>query len=456
MEWMRSGARVSAVLVLLGSLAGVAAQSGATSTLVAVSSNADWHTVAPMGGRMMGLAGDANGNLLSFDTSKNLLQFPASALSGAIDTNAPVSLSSIVTLASSSLSTGSWIAGIVPLADGTTLFNTGRANEIDLVTAPGVVTTAYANGWLDQPQGMTLDPSATALYVANTAAHTVVRVPRVGGAFDWAGATTVMSGLNYPTQVRVDANGNLYVADLDNQAIYEMSASAIAGVVAGGPAATPSGGLVVLASGGDLNGVNGLAIDASGNVYFSLYYGETLSNGGTFTIGEVPATWSTSQPATIANGGIIDIADTSSSPSVDQGLQPVAIVNGVLYAGSWSNDVIYGYRLNVSPRVSNLSVTLGGGNLMASWSPSGAQSYTCTLLYGFNAPSKFTVTTSASNCVFYNVGNMPYGVRVSVTGSSSSTTAWATPLRTIQCVRGSVHRTVTGLNPRCPAGFVQH
>ncbi len=450
----QSGARLAGALVLVGSLLGLVSEASAVSTVTAVSSNADWHLVASMSGRMMGLTGDASGNLLSFDTSQNLFQLPATGLASAMSANAPIPNSSFVLLATSSNS-GSWIAGIAPLSDGTTLFDNGTSNEIDLVTSPGTATPAYVNGWLDAPQGMTLDPSGTALYVANTAAHTVVRVPRVGGAFDWAAGATIVSGLNYPTQVQVDANGDLYIADLNDMAIYEMTASAVAGVVGGGSPVTPASGLVTRASGPDLHGVNGLALDPSGNVFFSLYHGETLSNGGIFTIGEVPASWSTSQPATLANGGVIDVADTSSSPAIDSGEQPLAIVNGVLYTGSWNSDKIYGYRLGSVARVSNLSVTLSGGNLVASWSPGGSQSYTCTLLYGFNAPSKFTVTTTSSNCVFYNVGNMPYGVRVSVNGSPSSVTAWATPLRTILCVRGSVHRKVTGANPRCPAGFTQ-
>ncbi len=104
-----------------------------------------------------------------------------------------------------------------------------------------------------------------------------------------------------------------------------------------------------------------------------------------------------------------------------------------------------------------VNVVRSGTNLTASWQ-AGITSgpFVCTLLYGLNAPSSFTVRTNSTSCTFYGLSpSTPYGVRVtSGGGAGGSASAWSAPVKTtITCVRGSTVRHVTGYAPSCPAGF---
>lgn len=436
---------------------------GATSaSAAALTGSADWHVVTTMGDSMTGLAGDANGNLLTFDMTNALHQIPAASLSTAI-AGVPVAPAAVQTLAQLTTSNvGDWIAGIVPLANGTTLFDNGRSDAIFLETAPGVYSdVATSATFLNSPQGLALDASG-ALYVANSDGSVWRVAPQVAG-FDWAHAKLLLqvTSSDMANQVQVDSHGDVFVASEDDQAIYELPASTLAAILGGAPIALPTHGLVTVASGDQIGGVNGLAFDPQGNLYFSVYDANAnLPDGGQLTLGEIPASWlaTSSQSATIANGGILDIADTVDTPYVDSGLQPVVVVNGVLYVGSYDSNQIYAYRLGThATPVTNLSVKVVGGNLVATWSGSATTSYTCTLLYGFGAPTSFTVTSRTNSCVFYNVGNTALGVRVVASGANGNTTsvsAFATTT-TIKCVHGRTVRYVTAYSPRCPAHFVQ-
>jgi hypothetical protein len=100
-----------------------------------------------------------------------------------------------------------------------------------------------------------------------------------------------------------------------------------------------------------------------------------------------------------------------------------------------------------------------GGVLSASWNPTpGALSYTCTLLYGSNAPSSFTVRTASPHCTFNPIdAATTYGVRVVANysyGASLPVSVFATPQKSmITCVRDGHVRHVTAYAPRCPAGW---
>lgn len=451
-------------LMTVASLSGVGALPASAApapSAVAATSNADWHVVATAPSSMMGLAGDSAGDLVTFDTTPALRLIPVSALNAA-RIGQPVASGAITTLtpATYANSTGEqWIAGIVPLSGGQVLFNSGYANEIDLETSPGVYNVAFANGWLDHPTGMALDPSGSALYVVNSSGGGVYRVPVSGSTFEWASAVRVMSGLSFAMQVRVASDGTIYVADEGAYAIYSMTASQIATVMGGGAPLAPGAGLTTVASGSELKSVNGLALDANGNLYFSEYQGLQLASGGYLAVGEISASrLANGVPASLENGGIIDFADTHSVPTVDYGEQPLAVVDGILYAGSYGSDNIYAYALTPVSRVANATAVVRAGNLTATWGANGAAFYTCTLMSGFSSPSSFSVTTRTPNCTFYGVASAIFGVRIvahSQFGAwSSAVTVFPSPY-TITCVRAGRVRHVTGVDPTCPTGWRQ-
>ena len=77
--------------------------------------------------------------------------------------------------------------------------------------------------------------------------------------------------------------------------------------------------------------------------------------------------------------------------------------------------------VSVAPSLNN---TTNGANqtIIASWpAVSGATSYTCTLMYGYNNPSSFTVTSTSPTCAFSGLSStVGYGVQVVANGPGGS------------------------------------
>jgi hypothetical protein len=126
------------------------------------------------------------------------------------------------------------------------------------------------------------------------------------------------------------------------------------------------------------------------------------------------------------------------------------------------------------PAVTNLGVSAGTGSLTASWAPNGnATGYTCTLMYGFNTPSDFTMQTTGTSCTFSGLApGSSWGIQVVATNygeNSSPVAAFATipvpptpkpkpkpPVRhRIVCKQnhGKKLRSFDGVSPHCPAGY---
>ena len=122
----------------------------------------------------------------------------------------------------------------------------------------------------------------------------------------------------------------------------------------------------------------------------------------------------------------------------------------------------------VAPAPSGLQISpsayvVNGGyhaSLAAQWYPStGVTSYTCTLMYGYNIPSTFSVNVTSPACSFEGLSlSESYGISIVAHNGaipSSATIGFAqTPsLSTITCRRGKHKVQVTAINPTCPAGY---
>ena len=118
--------------------------------------------------------------------------------------------------------------------------------------------------------------------------------------------------------------------------------------------------------------------------------------------------------------------------------------------------------------IAGLSVSESLGSISATWYPdAGATSYTCTLMYGFNDPSTFSETTTATTCKYAVDSATAWGIRVTAndsSGSSSGVTAFgsavvAPPVKkvkkvtSIACTNGKHSRRFYGLHPSCPNGW---
>ncbi len=71
---------------------------------------------------------------------------------------------------------------------------------------------------------------------------------------------------NEPTALAVDASGNIYVADYGNNLIREISAAGVVSTVAG---SGMQGAVNTIAANASFNGPTGLCLDAAGNIYIA-------------------------------------------------------------------------------------------------------------------------------------------------------------------------------------------
>jgi len=182
-------------------------------------------------------------------------------------------------------------------------------NRVRKVTPAGIITTVAGNGnygysgdggpataaSVGSPQGVAVDATGN-LYIAeninryydaSSNSHRIRKVTPAGtittvagnGAWGYSGdgwpATT--ASLNGPNGVAVDAAGNLYIADWGNKRVRRVTPGGIITTVAGGGSADPGdGGLATAAS---LKSPSGVAVDAAGNLY--------IADGGAYRIRKV-------------------------------------------------------------------------------------------------------------------------------------------------------------------------
>src|SRR5208337_173469 len=130
---------------------------------------------------------------------------------------------------------------------------------------------------LNQPEGVAVDASGN-LYIADTDNNRIRKIspngiiPTVAGngiaGFSGDGGPASQAQLNHPEGVAVDAQGNLYIADTGNNRIRKISPNGIITTVAGNGIAG-FGGDHGPASQAQLNHPEGVAVDASGNLYIA-------------------------------------------------------------------------------------------------------------------------------------------------------------------------------------------
>ncbi|NCX95534.1 MAG: hypothetical protein EBX41_03830, partial [Chitinophagia bacterium] len=140
----------------------------------------------------------------------------------------------------------------------------------------GAATAASLNNsW-----GVAVDASGN-VYIADADNHRIRKVNTSGvistiagngyhdstgrGGYSGDGGAATAASLYHPTGVAVDASGNVYIADADNDRIRKVNTSGVISTIAGNGSRSYSGdsGAATAAS---LNYPFGVAVDASGNV----------------------------------------------------------------------------------------------------------------------------------------------------------------------------------------------
>jgi uncharacterized protein YjdB len=170
--------------------------------------------------------------------------------------------------------------------------------RIRKVSTSGIITTFAGNGatsyggeglaatatGLNSPEGTTFDASGN-MYLAGNGDNRVFKITPAGikttvagngtgGAGADGGAATATNVFN-PLGVAVDASGNLYIADYNNNRIRKVSTSGIITTVVGTGTAgfSGDGGAATAAK---LNNPSDVAIDGSGNMYIADYTNQRI------------------------------------------------------------------------------------------------------------------------------------------------------------------------------------
>lgn len=234
-----------------------------------------------------GVACDAAGNLYVADHNNNCIRkvLPDGTVSTLAGSGIPGWQDASGTSAMFNLPTGVAVdaLGNVYVAD--------KGNQrIRKITAAGVVTTLAGNGTagfsegtgsqakFDRPEGVTVDPQGN-VYVAdwnnqrvrkiNTS--NVVTTFAGNGTAGYADGTGSQATFNGPDGVGVDLDGNIYVADRYNNRIRKITPSGVVSTLAGTGATGLSDGTGALAS---FNNPYTLTSDIMGN----LYVGDEINN----------------------------------------------------------------------------------------------------------------------------------------------------------------------------------
>lgn len=227
-----------------------------------------------------GIAVDASGNVYVADYHNNLIRKITPA--GVVSTLA----GTVANPADTTVSTPSVFAGpsgVAVDASGNVYVADSGDNQIKMVNPAGVVTTLAGSGSSGSnngtgaaasfynPTGVALDASNN-LYVADFLNNLIRKVTPAGVVTTVAGSDTAghtdgvdtVASFYFPNSLTVDASGNIYVADDANNLIRKISPQGMVSTIAGSGAQGALNGQGAAASFSDPDGI---AIDASGNLY---------------------------------------------------------------------------------------------------------------------------------------------------------------------------------------------
>ena len=170
-----------------------------------------------------------------------------------------------------------------------------RVRKID---SAGVITTVAGTGerghggdgrlaasaQLQSPRGVTVDAAGN-LYIADSSNHRVRRVDPAGVITTVAGTgerghggdgrPATSAQLSFPSDVAVDAAGNLYIADYSNHRVRRVDPAGVISTVAG-TGERSHGGDGGPATSAQLYFPSGVAVDAAGNLYIADYLNDRV------------------------------------------------------------------------------------------------------------------------------------------------------------------------------------
>ncbi|HEV2427901.1 MAG TPA: hypothetical protein VGS61_06755, partial [Acidimicrobiales bacterium] len=315
---------------------------------------------------------------------------------------------------------------MAPATNGSMWVSDFRGDVLLLSPSGATTPVDITGGW-----AVTSDPSGD-LYVDTYYSGVIYKVTPAGTVTTFASGWVGLYGMAY------GPDGDLYVST--GSVIYKIA---------------PGGSYSVFATGA---GGDSFAFDSSGNLYsgsnnniFKIAPNGSSSlfatvAGATF-LGLAISPFSHTLFASSANNGdlysfsaggaatpVLTTAQLPGSTTVFAGIAFDPF--GDLYLCDWGSSNLFklaGADGTIA-RPTNLTVTPGLGSLTANWSStSGAGTFLCTLMYGYNAPSSFHEVVTTTSCAFYGLDpGTVYGISVAATIDSvvvgPSVVAFAQPL----------------------------
>ncbi|SPF53066.1 NHL repeat containing protein (modular protein) [Candidatus Sulfopaludibacter sp. SbA4] len=316
-----------------------------------------------------GVAADAAGNYYIVDTGNHRIRKVTGGIIGTVAGNGIAGYSGDgIPALSAQLNQPSRAAldsaGNLYIADT----NNHRVRKV----AGGTISTVAGNGTpgfsgdggqaidaaLNYPSGVAVDGAGN-LYIADSGNNRVRQVS--GGAISTlAGNGTggdngpaVNASLSNPTDIAVDADGNLYIAETGRRAVRKISGGIITTAVPPPDPLTPSVGAPV-----------GLAIDAAGRLYVSDGY---VVTSGDFRAGQAPVCLH-GYGCTQLNDGFSGDGGPAVNAQLEQPAGIAVDANGALYiADSGNNRIrrVCNIPITVATNPSGLSITIDGGTYTA-------------------------------------------------------------------------------------------
>jgi sugar lactone lactonase YvrE len=255
-------------------------------------------------------------------------------------------------------------------------FGSGTITEFVAGATPGTLGAgkfALNAGRQNAPAGLAFD-SRGDLFVGNAHDNSITEfafTPGAGNTLGTFSAGTVVlrgGGLNYPLGLVFDARGDLFAANGGGTSITEFAFTPGAGATPG------TFGTATMLTGGGLAEPNGLAFDASGNLFTSNLLGTTItefafnSNTGTFGTGVAAATGLDS-PAGLAFDAQGDLFVGSfyggTITKLAAGATPGTFRTGTVVATDLNGPVFLSFGLLPSAPVPESSTTVSLGLLLA-------------------------------------------------------------------------------------------
>ncbi len=225
-----------------------------------------------------------------------------------------------------------------------------RNNNVRQITPAGLVTTLAGNyngagvtdgtgvaAFFNNPTGIAADTAGN-VYVADTNNQTIRKITHAGVVTTLAGTagtvghtdgTGTAATFNFPSDVAIDAAGNLYVSDYFNHAIRKITAGGVVTTLAG------SAGTVGHADGSGTSATfshpRSLAVDSSGNIY--------VADTGNHTVRKITAAGVVTTLAGTA--GTVGHADGTGAAASFNGLAGVAVDGtGTIFVADTVNSTI--------------------------------------------------------------------------------------------------------------------